>query len=220
MATGKSGAGRAATSTSSSGSVQSSSHPHALVEVAAHAHEVIDSIHSKTEKANSAFKFAAGHAAFRKYNWIKATPVLNRAGNLRGVVINARARTAFNFLVKSGEALEFAGKALLIAGVAIEVAKATDRLEAIAHSSGSDSDKAQQFSLAASMIVTRALLSPVVPVTHFVATKAASALRWVHSSDQLIDKVNAADIKVKSYYEAITNDDIVLHAINTHCVFM
>ena len=62
--------------------------------------------------------------AFRKYNWLKNEPVLNKSGNLRGMVINSRMRNAYKISGNVGDSLQ-------LISMLFEVAKEMSRIQKV-----------------------------------------------------------------------------------------
>ena len=72
-------------------------------------------------------------------------PVLNRVGNLQGMVISRRAHTLYKLSFSIAKKLADYDKALLVAGIVIELAKDADRFSAIHESKASKSEKGRLY---------------------------------------------------------------------------
>ncbi len=73
----------------------------------------------------------AGFQAYRKYDWIRNVPVLNEAGNLRGMVVSARWAAVFHFADKSADVT---GKVTLFASLGANIAQSFGDVEDILQS--------------------------------------------------------------------------------------
>ena len=62
--------------------------PDGLIEFAETAHKHLDHAHGAVEYITKGTKLYYAHHAFQKYSWLKATPGLNKGGNLRGMVLD------------------------------------------------------------------------------------------------------------------------------------
>jgi hypothetical protein len=133
--------------------------PDVLIDFAETTHKLVDNAHSAAEYIIKGAKFYYGHQAFRKYDWLRGAAVLNKAKpkpNLRGMVLNKRARTLFELTVEKGEKLDKFGDVLILAGWAIELAKSKDYLEKVWQSNESTNAKWQKTSAEISMATVRA----------------------------------------------------------------
>src|SRR4051794_15032523 len=147
------------------------------IEVGEYLHKKGDNLHSALEKGNAALKFYQGNKAFRNYSWLRNAPVLNKSGNFRGMVVNAKWRTVFNMTVERAEKLEKWGGYLAVAGVALDVIKQHERIGSILASPMSASEKAQRLTALGSMAIFNAVGSVVPLGAHLIAMPMASALR-------------------------------------------
>ena len=72
--------------------------------------ELIDKGGKGVDFANSSVnvvaKSIAASEAFRKYDWLRKMPIKNSAKNMRGMVINAKARMVYDFTIEYGTKLE------------------------------------------------------------------------------------------------------------------
>jgi hypothetical protein len=108
--------------------VSTTNAPHLVVEIA----EKTDKAATNVGAANSALNVISASEAFRKFNWLKNIPVTNSADNLRGMVVSARWRTAFQVSGKIGGVLERVG---VVAGLAVNIFHSWHEIETIYSSS-------------------------------------------------------------------------------------
>jgi hypothetical protein len=94
--------------------------------------------------------------AFRKYSWLKMAPIKNCSGNLRGIVISAKARAVYEWAGKTGKVVE--ALALLIT-FAKEAFRSQDEMAAIGESRDDALTKAAKYSALVSGICIRSLAS-------------------------------------------------------------
>lgn len=101
--------------------------PHAIVEITEKADQAIASLST----LNDAVKAISASEAFRKYNWLKSIPVMNAAGDLRGMVVSSRWRTVFQVSGDVGGVLE---KVAVVAGLAVNIVHSWNEIETIYNS--------------------------------------------------------------------------------------
>jgi hypothetical protein len=147
------------------------------IEVGEYVHKKADNLHTALEEGNAALKFYQGNKAFRQYSWLRNAPIANKSGNFRGMVVNAKWRTAFNLTVENAEKLEKWGGYLAVAGVALDVIKQHERIGSILASPTSASEKAQRLTALGSMAIFNAVGSVLPLGAHLIATPMAAALR-------------------------------------------
>jgi hypothetical protein len=107
-----------------------------------------------------------GGRAFRQYHALSETVVLNKAGNLRGMVASARWRTLFRLNSEVGEYMANIG---YLAGLAAEITESAPKIEAILK--GSDNSvnlMGLRISALAGTIAQRALLGIVPSGAHMI----------------------------------------------------
>lgn len=191
------------------------SSPDVLIEFAEHVHKSLDTGHQVAGYLNKTAKFYYGHQAFREYRWLKGLPVMNKAGNLRGMVLDKRARAIFTFTIETGEKLEKLNKVLLLAQWLIEFAKIRHDIIATVNSSADPSAKLQRICVDVSLAIFRPLVSTVPAATHAVAVILLKGAHRFHLPAALEAKIRSDDMLVDSVYKKITNSDDVIHYINT-----
>lgn len=103
--------------------------------------------------------------AFRKYSWLRGAPVLNKSGNLRGMVINSRMRTVYSVSDK-------AGNYLAVVAALMEIGKEMSRLEMIYKSDADRIEKASRMLMIGSAAILRSVTSIVPTAFHFAMMSA------------------------------------------------
>jgi len=143
-----------------------------------HRHPVVELIHSQSTTAElidrrlgqadlgrTAIQAVAGGRAFRDYGALSNTIGVNRAGNLRGMVLSAKWRTVFTHTSEVGEYMENIG---YLASLASGIMESAPKIEAILGSRDSAVMKGLQISAMASTIAQRALLGVVPAGAHLI----------------------------------------------------
>ncbi|HEX3885019.1 MAG TPA: hypothetical protein VHW66_20360 [Stellaceae bacterium] len=196
--------------------------PNVVAVVADHVASAVDS----GQTALKGVQFFSGSEAFRRYNWLRQIPTYNVAGDLRGVVINANARVIYNFSTNALNKLDKFGGALLLASVAIDLAKQTGEIKAIAASNAPWEVKASKFSLIGSMTILRALTGIVPAGAHLIALSlegyaglADQATGHSRTTQNALSGLRATDAKVTSFYNRVLNADNAYDFIQTKLVF-
>lgn len=167
-------------------------------------------------------QFFSGSEAFRQYNWLRQTPTFNTSGDLRGMVINSDARVVFNYSTNLIEKVDKFGNVLLIAGVVINLFNERGKIEAIAASNQPGTAKAAQYCLIGSMAIIQALTGVVPLATHVLATSiegyiglADAATGHSATTQRMLRNMRAADARVTSTYNQVTDAGNAYHFINT-----
>ncbi|SIN90258.1 hypothetical protein [Vannielia litorea] len=93
--------------------------------------------------------------AFRKYDWLRGAPVLNKSGNLRGMVINKNARVVYTISSKAADKIA-------VVSAVIEMAKEWDRAKTVYASNADNSEKFSRITLLFSASILRSVTS-IVP---------------------------------------------------------
>jgi hypothetical protein len=190
---------------------------------------VSDRVTSAIDSGQTALKgvqFFSGSEAFRRYSWLRQVPVFNAAGDLRGMVINADARVIYNFSTSALAKLDKFAGALLLVSIAIDLAKQTDEIKAISASNAPWEVKASKLSLIGSMTILRALTGIVPAGAHLIALSlegyaglADQAAGHSRPTQIILAGLRAADAKVTSFYNQITNADNAYAFIQTKLAF-
>ena len=145
---------------------------HAVFDIAHDVTEKIDTTVHRVKIADKALKIISGVNAFRHYNWLHNAPRLNVAGNLRGMVVNSRWKTAFLFTTKLGQAVHevepIAGKMALFASLALNVVNAAPEFERVAISHSSGEVKARKFGVLAGSVISKTAIGIVEGPRHAV----------------------------------------------------
>src|ERR1700733_8925705 len=76
---------------------------YAVIELVDRGGKGVDSV---DKGVNVVAKVIAASHAFRKYSWLKNAPIKSASGNLRGMVVNARAKVIYDFTLKYGTKIE------------------------------------------------------------------------------------------------------------------
>ena len=133
---------------------------HATVEIVDTTSKVAEKVGTARDVARVA-KAISGTEAFRKYNWLKGVPVKNASKNFRGMVVSARWRAVFDFsekfLEKTKKVSAVAENVVLVAGMAMNLAKAAPEIERILDSKEDWASKAAKLGPQATSIMSRTL---------------------------------------------------------------
>ncbi len=119
--------------------------------------EIVEDFHKGAEKAESAAKNVkriSAYNAFRKYDWLRDKVILNAKRDLRGIVVDAKFRTAYEWSKKAEERL---GDVAALLSLAVEIYNSRKEAADIWNSSDDDATKFARASAMASGICTRAL---------------------------------------------------------------
>lgn len=188
--------------------------------------EIVDKGVDATDNINKVVRIIAGSEAYRRYNWLKAVPATNAAGNFRGMVISARWKTAFQFSNKLAGRLEVAGNYLLFASLAVGVYNNSKKIDQIWHSNASDGEKAAQLSAMTSALILGALGGVVPAGTHLLMMSLQGYLLTAGglsggriNTSGVIKQLQAADFAVQHAYDKISNGDQLYNLINTYLVY-
>ncbi|QZH75179.1 MAG: hypothetical protein JY451_00645 [Erythrobacter sp.] len=133
-------------------------------EYAGKGHEMIDKVAQGTKAGGM---LAAGQA-FRRFDWLAFEPIKNGSGNLRGMVVNKRMRTIFQFT----KSIDKHSSKLAAAGALIEVAKEMDRIQKVMNSNIADSEKYSRALLLGSAAILRSVTSVVPGAVELASTSA------------------------------------------------
>jgi hypothetical protein len=153
---------------------------------------------------------------------------MNKSGNLRGMVINARARSIYGLTTNIGDRLTRYESALFLASVAIEFAHEGHKAVAVWNGEENASQKAAHLSLIGSMAIFRAVTGVVPQATHLLAKSIegylmigdfASGGRLHQGATHAIESLNMIDKVVTTTYKDIYSSDQMYRFINTHLVY-
>lgn len=174
-----------------------------LAERAETAHKVADYV----GKTGSFVANSSASRAFRRFNWASFEPVMNRSGNLRGMVVNKRMRTVFNVTKPLRDGFEKHSGKLAFAGALIEVGKEMGRIERVMNSNISDTEKYSRTVMLGGAAILRSVTS-VVPSTFELASTAAQGYLMLYSEisgdasgTQFAKKLDAFDKEVTAIHK-------------------
>ncbi|HEY7334573.1 MAG TPA: hypothetical protein VH639_06790 [Bryobacteraceae bacterium] len=186
---------------------------HPILEFVHPGYETLMDVHryaSRVELGKLAVMSWSGAHAFREYNWLTMEPVKNISGNLRGMVISAKWRTAFNFLEesKAAQSLEKIG---LVAGFTTALAEKHEEFETIFGSEDPAFLKGLQYAAIAGTAAEKALAGGARFGVHAIYRSLegwcmiAGLLGARSSSAKAIETIDRADRYVKTAFDAITD---------------
>jgi len=202
--------------------MQAPRHPVAVIEILDASLDAAD----KVDNVNKVFRVIAGSEAFRRYDWLRNVPATNVAGNFRGMVVNAKWKTAFQFSNKIGEGLDAAGNALVLASLAVNLYKAKDRIAQILSSNTSDTDKAARLSAYTSSLILATLGGAVPAGAHLLAMSLEGYLMLAQLSTGgrldtagAVNKLRSLDANVGHAYNTVADGDQLFNFIDTYLVY-
>jgi hypothetical protein len=188
---------------------------HAVVEIA-------DDTGKTFETADNARKVAkvisASHA-FRKYDWLHSIPIMNSSGNLRGMVLSAKWRGAYELSVKYGKKLEHYHVGTLIT-VAVALADSFEQIDRIWRSNESRDKKAARLASQATAIAMNCL-------TGVVTSPAQAVLQSLQGYCYMMDVAKGnllgtcgetlknLDLAIESSAKQVSNGDEIYLYVNT-----
>lgn len=164
-------------------------------------------------------KIIAASHAFRKYNWLKNVPVTNIAGDLRGMVVSANWRVAYNYTVKYGKVLEHYHIGS-IASVAVGIAESYEQIDEIVRSNESWSVKGAKLSTQATAVAMNVLTGIVTGPAHAVLM---SMQGYCNIADLVKGKpigtygqtLKALDVSIESAAKQVTDGKNIYLFVNT-----
>jgi hypothetical protein len=126
---------------------------------------------------------AASHA-FRRYDWLNKAPIKNVSNNLRGMVVNGKAKVVYDLTVKYGTTLE---RVSAFATVAVALADSFEQIYDIIQSKDSGDVKASKLATQTTAIAMNVLTGTVTAPVHI-------ALRSMQGYCDIADLVRGAQI--------------------------
>jgi hypothetical protein len=151
-------------------SLQTAGMPHIIVELADRAEPGVSALGNF---GTFALTPVAAARAFREYNWLLGTPVLNSTGNFRGMVISKSFRTVWTVSSKAGEILG-------VAGIVIEFAKELAKMQSVWSSKTlSVNEKGPMLLMMGSAAILRGVVGVVPAAVHLAALSAGGCLDLV-----------------------------------------
>ena len=177
-------------------------------------------------RGNRAVQIVSGSEAFRNYSWIKNMPATNAVGNLRGMVVNSRARGIWSFSTNVAKQLSKYDTALALASLALEISRDSTKAVGILDSTDPWETKASRLSVMTSMCIFRALTGIVPAGAHLLAESVQGYLRLAdvasggrfQAIQQATTGIQAMDAEVSSTYSRIYSDDYIYTLINKYLV--
>jgi hypothetical protein len=156
--------------------------------------------------ANAFAKLYTGTQAFRRYSWFFNRYQLNSVSNLRGMVVDTRSKAVYDVLVENGEALDRYASYLLVAALAIELAK---NLRATRFTN----DRMTNVQLVLADVesaVLRTLAGQVTGPVDFVARKLASACGAVGVPSRYCSDIETTSARMDYTVESSTSPSAVM----------
>jgi hypothetical protein len=177
---------------------------------------------SQAELGNTAVRAVAGTHAFRDYNAFTNIAATNASGNLRGMVVNAKARAVFRYFSEDSKYMESIKNLGLLAGFAAGIAEASNELERMAHSDEPVALKGARLAKIAGTAAQRALFGAVPAGAHAIykslegwcmlAGLAGGKIEV--GANQCVATLNRADHLVQSTFKAVTDTTNQARVIN------
>jgi hypothetical protein len=140
---------------------------HATLEVAHKAAGKVEDAVNKVESAGVFAKAISASHAFRKYDWLGDVPFHNVKGNLQGMVLSSRWRTAYNISVKYGSTMERYHVGTFVT-VAAGILASSDQILGVVESNSSWSTKAARLSTQATAVAMNVLTGVVTGPAHAI----------------------------------------------------
>jgi hypothetical protein len=134
---------------------------HAVVELVDKGGKVVDTVDRDVKMA----KLIAASQAFRKYSWLRNAPIQNASDNLRGMVVNAKARMVYDFTVKYGTKIE---KFNTFVTIAVALSDSSEQIYKILRSRDSWLTKTAQLGTQATAVAMNVLTGIVTVPAHAV----------------------------------------------------
>src|ERR1035441_652423 len=129
---------------------------------------LVEDIAEVTDDAAGVVRMISALEAYRRFSWIMDAPVLNAAGNYRGMVISAQWKTVY---VYSSSVADKAQNIAILLSVADELMKSRQQITAIVNGNDDGYTKAAKLSSQVSGIALRVL--------GHLATGTISGVNWV-----------------------------------------
>jgi hypothetical protein len=172
--------------------------------------EWIDRRLGQADLGRTATQAVAGGRAFRDYGVLSNTVGVNKAGNLRGMVLNAKWRMVFTHTSEVGEYMENIG---YLASLASGIMESAPKIEAILDSRGSAAMKGLQISAISGSIAQRALLGVVPAGAHLIYRSlegwcmiaGLAGGPFQSGAAQCIKTLRYADVLVQTSFRVVTD---------------
>ncbi|HZL53675.1 MAG TPA: hypothetical protein VFC37_22290 [Terracidiphilus sp.] len=160
-------------------------------------------------------------AAFQKYSWLHLKPIMNVSGNLRGIVINARARSVYEFAVKGEKVANSVGA---FAAIVVSLASVYGESVAIMESNDDGTTKGAKMSSQVASAALRAITGMVVvPEVTMLSNSISWAARnvepWFPAQQTGLQNISqfAGDYanNVTAKFQSITDGNNIYNYIQT-----
>lgn len=191
---------------------------HAVAEIVDNA----DSVVSKADKAAKVVRAISGWQAFRDYDWLRSVPLMNSAGDLRGMVVSSDWRAVFTFTGKASEYIDTAGTAISILSIMVAMAESYHDVDWILKSNQPPELKAAQLSTQVTGIAMKYLTGIVTTPTHLFLTGLNSvgacdlADRITKSrSGQCRQYLTATDVAIQTAAHTVSDGNNIYIFVNT-----
>jgi hypothetical protein len=167
--------------------------------------------------------------AFRKYTWLKLAPVVNKAGNYRGIIVNSHWKTVYQITTEATDAIEKYSKVIGgTAAIASGLLSTWDEVDKIVHSKSDRMTKAAMLSTQVSSAALRAafgasdlaVVSPLLTGLAYSCGAANSALGGhLAFLDQCREHVSTLNRGITAKFMALTDGQAIYNFIQLHLVF-
>jgi len=189
-------------------------HKHTVVEIV----HATDKVAGAVDSTNSAVRAISASEAFRQYSWLKGAPVLNTAGDLRGMVLSARWNSAFQVTTKIGDV---AGKIAVVASLAVNIVQSSKQIDDILHSNDSWDVKGAKLSSQVSSIAIRTV-GGVVPAGVDVLTRSMTGYCQLaglvtngrFQSQTCVTNLSSFDGRVQTTFNRVTDGNNIYNFLN------
>ena len=136
--------------------------------------ELVDKTVSGADKANTfVLNPISAAEAFRKYDWLVGSPVMNSTGDLRGMVINSQMRAVYTISGKVADRLA-------VVSALIEIGREMSRIKAVYGSNEDGMEKTSRILLLGSAAILRSVTG-VVPTAVQLACLSAGGYAQLYS---------------------------------------
>jgi hypothetical protein len=160
---------------------------HAAVEIA----ETTGKVADRAETVAKTASVIALPLAFRKYSWLHNKPLMNTVGDLRGIVINARARSVYEFAIKGQHLAANISTFATIASALLSVYDESAEIVASKDDYGIKAAKlSAQVTSVSLQVITGSLIVPeVLTLTHAISSGCQFAANWFPNQRQTLTNV-------------------------------
>ena len=182
--------------------------------------EVADHVVGGMATAGGWAKAIAASEGYRKYSWISGAPARNSVGNFRGMVLNPKWAVRFQW---ADDALKPVENAALLLSLAVNAAKSKHEVSQILASQDDWTVKGARFSTQVSSVALRTLAgigTGMLDLSTFVTSGylQSADLAGFHRAADWNKSIIAANAKVKTFVDTITDGNNIYLFINSHLV--